>query len=170
MARAPSAALVVAEGAAPSLGSAPSRLKRSPLSALSARVQEVCLQTLATPTVELMSEAKRLLDGLLDMACLCLSKALSPYFSLTSRKIMATNSRLALEDMLLLLDAVLRVPPRLLLLRWPEQGARFSLRCVVANVIGASMTYDRAAAELGMEPFDGGPFACEGLALPGGAR
>lgn len=150
---------LVAEGAAPSKGVA--------LSARLTYVQGFCLRLLATPTTMFLREAHGFLAELLESACFSIVKALSPRLSLKMRRDYLVDGQLIMGALLGLIDTLLRVPPPLLLRRWPQESSvTTSLTYTVISLLDATVSYDRAAAALGMPLYDGGPLA--GLCLPGG--
>lgn len=126
-----------------------------------ATVRDFCPRLLAEPLPGAVKEARKILDALIDMLAMSTAKAMSPFLRTQGRMAVLRNGRAHLDILLLLLDTLMRVP--LCLLDAGELGrnepASETLYYAVHNTIAFGMTLDRAADELGLPRYDGGPFA-----------
>lgn len=131
------------------------------------------------PTGERIAWAMGLWPGILSTLALNAAKAMSPLNPRRKERVVAGQR--VLTRALCLLDALLRVPLSLLDrcgFRFNDEPSAFdSLATIADNVIHLGVVLDRAACEVGLPLYDGGPFACNapalpaaGPRLPGGAR
>lgn len=159
-----SAALVAAEGAAPS-GSAPSVSWRP-----SKRLAKIRRTLLTHPSQEMVVETCRLVDRMSSCLAEYTATALSPCMPVSQRGQDVHAGQRLLGRALYLIDACTHLPARWL--RLPGLRGRETvlswLQDLVHHLWVLSATLDRAAVELGLPIFDGGPFAVAPLAaLPG---
>lgn len=127
-----------------------------------------CQALISNPTVEVVMDAQRLLARTLDRSGGYAASALSPFENFANRCESLCDGQTIMGDALVLIDACSRLP--LGILRGPSLwGEGITLRellCASMRLVRVLVaTLDRAAMELGLSAFDGGPFA-----LPGGAR
>lgn len=162
----PSAAVVVAEGAAP-LGSAPSRPFRC------SETLRLCRALLAEPCLGAMQWASETCEKKLGLLGIAAAKAFAPSAGPRASE-MVRVAWAQLDELLCVVDTLTRIPARLLkryrFAFFGEDHPIEALRYLIQNIVVLVSSVDRAAALLGLPPYDGGPFACGGLALPGGAR
>lgn len=144
------------------------RSSRSPRSLLA-----YCRTLLAAPTAELVTDAQRFAIRILDYAAGYAASALSLLGTVEIRCEEVHHGQRLLGDALRVLDACSRLPARFLLAPglWEGPTVRDVLVGAVRHAVSLAAALDRAARELGLEPFDGGPFAVasgsETPALPG---
>lgn len=122
---------------------------------------------LAAPTAELVLSTQQTILRTLDRAGSFAASALSPFENHRNRCDDLRDGQTVMGNALLLIDACSRLPVKFLRARglWEGTTVREMVAMSVRLVRVLVATLDRAAAELGLPAFDGGPFA-----LPGGAR
>jgi len=127
-----------------------------------------CQALISNPTAKSVVDAQQFLARTLDRSGGYAASALSPFENFANRCENLRDGQTVMGDALVLIDACSRLPmgflrgPSL----WGEGITLRELLCASMRLVRVLVaTLDRAATELGLEPFDGGPFA-----LPGGAR
>jgi len=130
---------------------------------LLAFVHDFCPRLLAEPFPETVEEARGLLEGLVNLLAMSAGKAISPFLRIEGRRDIVETGRKILGTTLTLLDTLIRVP--LVLLDAGDFGGSEStiktLHSAVHSTVALGVTLDRAAAELGLSPWEGPrrPFA-----------
>lgn len=169
-----SAAIVVAEGATPSLGSAPSVSSSPRRMRISRIVRAFCRELLADPSAQNICFAKEQYERNHQLVGVATAKALAPSAGHKERRWMVGLGWERLDVMLCYLGALMEVPLAILdrhrlRLSMRDRTALEALRSMADSAIWLAESLDRAAVELGLPLYDGGPFACGAPALPAGS-
>lgn len=120
-----------------------------------------CRAIIAAPTAEMVTDAQEFFFRCLEFSAGYAASALSLLGTIEERCEEVRSGRRTMVQALQVIDACSRLPARFLLARghWENSTVREVLVVAIRHAAVLLASLERAAAELGMEPFDGGPFA-----------